>query len=99
MIRHVVTFVWNDDVDDEHVAAVAAGLDRLVATLPTIDNYRHGRDLGLGEGNADYVIVGDFASVDDYIAYRDHPDHQAFIAELIAGRVTQRSAVQYDVAD
>ena len=97
MIRHVVIFEWNDDVDDAHVAAVAAGLDRLAATLPTVGEYRHGSDLGLAEGNADYVIVGDFDSLEDYVAYRDHPDHRAFIADLIAGRVKHRSAVQYEV--
>lgn len=96
MLRHVVMFKWNDDVDDEHVAAVSAGLDNLAATIEQIDDYRHGRDIGLSDQNYDYVLVGDFKSADDYMVYRDHPVHQEFIAELIAGRVDRRAAVQYE---
>ncbi len=97
MMRHVVMFKWADGVDADHVAAVAAGLDNLAATIDQIKRYRHGPDIGLSDQNFDYVVVGDFDSADDYVAYRDHPVHQAFIAELIAGRVTERAAVQYDI--
>ncbi len=97
MMRHVVMFKWADGVDADHVAAVAAGLDNLAATIEQIKQYRHGPDIGLSDQNFDYVVVGDFDSADDYVAYRDHPVHQAFIAELIAGRVTERAAVQYDI--
>jgi len=31
--------------------------------------------------------------------YRDHPDHQAAIAAMIAGRVSARAAVQYEISD
>lgn len=99
MIRHVVMFQWADDVDDAHVAAVAAGLDSLVDVIPEIRRYRHGRDLGVNAGNFDYVVVGDFDSVDDYLVYRDHPTHQAFIQQLIVGKVSGRSAVQYEFDD
>lgn len=97
MMRHVVMFKWADGVDVDHVAAVAAGLDDLAATIEQIKQYRHGPDIGLSDQNFDYVVVGDFDSADDYVAYRDHPVHQAFIAELIAGRITERAAVQYEI--
>jgi hypothetical protein len=89
-------FTWNDDVDDAHIAATGAALDALVASIPEVCDYRHGPDVGLTDGNYDYVIVGEYASVDDYITYRDHPDHQAVIKQYIAGRVSARAAVQYD---
>ena len=47
------------------------------------------------EGNFDYVIVGDYASVEDYVVYRDHPEHQRIIAEMIKPHVAKRAAVQY----
>lgn len=97
MLRHVVMFRWADDVDDAHVAAVAAGLDELPGAIPEIVQYRHGPDVGINEGTYDYVVVGDFASADDYVAYRDHPVHRAFIERLITGRVTDRAAVQYEI--
>lgn len=98
MLRHVAMFKWADDVDEEHVAAVSAGLDRLPSVIEQIKQYRHGPDLGLSDRNFDYVVVGDFDSSDDYITYRDHPVHREFIAELIAGRTSERAAVQYEIS-
>jgi hypothetical protein len=89
-------FKWAEDVDDAHVEAVAAGLDALPEKIPGIQRYVHGADAGVNDGNFDYVVVGEFASADDYVTYRDHPAHQAFIAQLIAGRVVDRSAVQFE---
>ncbi|MFP5488956.1 MAG: Dabb family protein [Acidimicrobiia bacterium] len=99
MLRHVVMFRWAEDVDDAHVAAAAAGLDDLPRQIPEIVQYRHGADAGINEGNFDYVVVGDFASAEDYVVYRDHPVHQALIQQYIAGRVADRAAVQYEIAD
>ena len=98
MFRHVVMFSWNDTVDAAHVAAVAAQLDGLVAVIPEIKAYLHGPDAGLNPGNFVYVLVREFDTVDDYLVYRDHPAHQAFIAGFIAGRVASRAAVQYSTA-
>ncbi len=97
MFRHVVMFKWADDVDDDHVAAVGAGLDNLAVTIEQIKQYRHGSDAGLSDQNFDYVVVGDFDTADDYAVYRDHSVHQQFITELIAGRITERAAVQYEI--
>ena len=95
--RHVVLFTWNDSVDDEHLAAVEAGLATLPGLIPEIAEYRFGVDAGVNEGNFDFAVVADFASVDDYLVYRDHPDHRALIADLITGHVATRAAVQYSL--
>lgn len=97
MLRHVVMFKWAEDVDEAHVAAVAAGLDSLVDVIPEIRVYRHGPDVGVNADSFDYVVVGDFDSVEDYVTYRDHPTHQQFIRDLIAGRLAARAAVQYQL--
>lgn len=60
--------------------------------------YAHGADAGVNDGNFDYVVVGDFASVDDYLVYRDHPEHRAFLAQQLTGRIAARAAVQYHVS-
>ena len=96
MFRHVVMFKWNDDVDDAHVAATRAALDAVAAGVPEVADYRQGPDAGLTDGNWDYVIVGEFASADDYAVYRDDPEHQRVIAEFIKGRISDRAGVQYD---
>lgn len=97
--RHVVMFTWNDDVAPSHGEVAGNALSTLPGLIPEIVAYHHGPDAGINEGNADYVVVADFASRDDYLVYRDHPDHKSVIAAVIAGRVAARSAAQYDIAD
>lgn len=99
MIRHVVMFRWNDTVTDARLAAMTAALDALPGSIVEIAGYRHGADLGLAATNFDYTIVGDFASIDDFTTYRDHPEHQRFIADHITGRAAERAAVQYEFVD
>ena len=96
MIRHVVMFRWNDSVTEAQIAAVSAGLDALPGAIAEIVAYRHGPDLGLAPANCDYSITADFANFDDFATYRDHPEHQRFIAEHITGRVAERVAVQFE---
>lgn len=98
MFRHVVMFRWNEDVTSDEVSATGRALDALPALVPTILDYRHGDDAGVNSGNFDYVVVADFDDVEGYLAYRDHPDHQALIAAHIAGRVADRAAVQFEVS-
>jgi len=72
---------------------------QLPTTIPAIATYCHGADLGLAPTNFQYAITAEFASVDDFAAYRDHPEHQRFIADHITGRVAERAAVQFELAD
>ena len=98
MFRHVVMFEWVDGVDSADIDSMAAALDALVSTVPEVVSYLHGPDVGISEGNFDYVIVGEFASDDDYVVYRDHPEHQRIIADLVKPHVAKRAAVQYETA-
>ncbi len=97
MFRHVVMFEWKDGVDPADIESAGTALDALVVTMPEVISYVHGPDAGVSDGNFDYVIVGDYATVEDYAVYRDHPEHQRVIAELIKPHVAKRAAVQYFV--
>jgi Stress responsive A/B Barrel Domain len=99
VIRHVVTFRFADSVTEEQVAALSRALDGLPAAIPEIVAYHHGPDLGLNPANFAYAVTADFADVDGYTTYRDHPEHQRVIAEHITGRVTERAAVQLEFTD
>lgn len=97
MFRHVVMFNWTDDVDDAQVATVSAALDSLPGKIDVLRDYRHGPDVGISDGNFDYVLVADVDNAEDFATYRDHPDHVAVIKQVFAGKVAQRAAVQYEV--
>jgi hypothetical protein len=53
----------------------------------------------IGAGNFQYSITADFADADGFATYRDHPEHQRFIADHITGRVAERAAVQFEYAE
>jgi hypothetical protein len=97
MIRHCVTLTFSPDATAAQLAAVEAGLTGLPGSIPEIRAYSFGRDLGLAEGNATFVVVGDFDDVAGYVAYRDHPAHQQVIVDCIRPILVGRSAVQYEV--
>lgn len=93
--RHVVMFEFADHVDDDYTERVRAALDALPPQIEEIRSYVHGNDVGVSEGNWDYVVVADFDNVRDYITYRDHPAHVLMIEETVKGNLANRAAVQH----
>jgi hypothetical protein len=94
-VRHVSTFTFVDGVTEEQIANVTAGLEGLPDAIPEIEAFTCGPDAGLNEGNAHYSVVADFASIDAYLTYRDHPAHQAVLADRIRPILAARVAVQF----
>lgn len=97
MIRHVALFKWNDGTTPGQVQTVEAALSGLPAAIPEIAGYRFGRDLGLTDGGADFAVVADFASVEDWQAYLAHPAHLRVVEEAIAPIRESRVVVQYEI--
>jgi hypothetical protein len=95
MIRHVVMFRWKKSVDEAHVVATRHALAALPDLIPQIVSYSYGEDLGTASTTLDFAVTAQFDSVEDYVAYRDHPDHQAFVAAFVAPFVDDRFAVQF----
>ncbi len=97
MVRHVVMFRWKDGTSGDDLAAIKAGLRTMPDLIPQIRAYRFGTDLGVNDANWDFVVVADFASMDDYVTYRDDVHHQALINESIAPHIEERASVQYEL--
>lgn len=95
MLRHVVVFRFRDGTPPDAVSAIADGLGGLPAAIPEIRSYRFGSDVGINDGNFEFAVTADFADEADYLVYRDHPQHQQVIADLIAPHVADRAAVQF----
>jgi hypothetical protein len=97
VIRHIVLLTFADTATDAQIQAVEDGLSALPARLSQLQAYVIGRDLGLGEGNATFAVTADFATVDDYIVYRDDPEHRRVITEYIRPILAGRTAAQYEI--
>lgn len=95
MIRHVAVFRFVPGTSDEAIDGIDEALGRLPTVIPDIVAYRFGRDLGWSPDNADYVVVADFASQDDFTAYLSHPDHVAVVTGTIAPVLDVVTRVQY----
>ena len=75
MIKHIALFTFTDEATDEDVVAMESALAGLPAAIAEIRSYAIGRDLGLGGGNYDYAVIGEFDSPETYQTYATHPDH------------------------
>ena len=96
MIRHVVMFRFRDDADEAQRQAVHDAIATMPEATGVTETYTLGGDLGLGEGNFDFAVVGDFADQAAYLTYRDHPEHRRIVAEIIRPAITDRAAIQFE---
>ena len=94
MFTHIVTFKWRESGAD--AAAIAAALNDLALRLDGVSSYRCGPDAGFSPGAYDFAVMGTFTDRDAFVAYRDHPDHQRILAELIRPNVESRTVVQIE---
>jgi len=81
-INHVVFFSLTDPSES---AALIADCDQRLAAIPGITSYFCGTPLDTGRATVDAqydvgLYLG-FASIDDYAAYVDHPEHTALVEE------------------
>ena len=97
MIRHVSLLTFTPDASDARIDAIANALSGLPARLPKLRSYTFGRDAGINPDQASFAVVADFDNVDDYVAYRDDPEHRRILAELIAPILASRTAAQYEI--
>jgi hypothetical protein len=97
VIRHIALLTFVDGATAGQVRAVEDALSTLPARLPVLRSYAIGPDLGLAGGNATFAVTADFATVDDYVVYRDDPEHRRIITELIAPILAGRTAAQYEI--
>lgn len=90
---HVVTFKWRDGFSGEPVAAALA---ELIPRLEGVQSYRCGCDVGMSPGTYDFAVVGIFDSREHFVAYRDHPEHQRILHELIGPNLADKTFVQIE---
>lgn len=97
MFRHVVMFRWREGADQAAIAAARGALGELASAIPEVRSLSFGADAGVREGNYDMVVVVDFADVDGYRVYADHPAHLALISDHLLPLIAERAAVQYEL--
>jgi hypothetical protein len=92
---HIVSFQWKDSAPAD-VDAVVSALTALVPQLPGIESYRCGPDVGHTPASYDFAVVGTFTGRTEFENYRDHPEHQRILRELIVPHLENRVVVQLE---
>lgn len=95
MLRHVNLLTWKDGTDQTAVEALSEHLSGYAAAIPEIRGLWFGPDLGLGERNADFVIIVDFDDEEAFSRYLAHPAHGRMVGEFLRPIVESRHAVQF----
>ena len=93
MLIHCLTLRFTDSVTPTEVGAFRGALAALPDQLDFPVRIRHGRDLGERPTNADYAVVAEFESIEDFNAYLAHPAH----IDLPRGHVESLQSVQFVV--
>lgn len=93
---HIVNFKWKEHTTEADVAQLTTALRALAPGLPGVDSYRCGPDVSRTPDSYDYAAVGVFADRDHFVAYRDHPEHQRILKELILPHLDDRVLVQLE---
>jgi len=97
MVRHVVAFRFKPDATQADRQRINDGLEKLSGEIEEIRRYVFGPDLGLAEGNFDFVVVADFDDQAAYGRYAANDAHQTLIREAIRPVISERVAVQYEI--
>lgn len=90
-LRHIVLLTLDESCD---VDGLIAELRALPAAIPSLRRYDVGRDAGLSEGNATVAVIAEVDDEAGFVAYRDHPEHQRVLQELIHPHLVHRAALQ-----
>jgi len=98
MLRHTVVMTFADDLDPAGLDRVVAGLESLRG-IPVVRSLAVGLDAGISDRSADLILTVDFDNADDWQAYQDHPDHVAFVSDVVAPILLSRAAVQVQIDD
>ena len=91
---HLASFKWKDQTPAADVEKITAALTELATGFSGVESYRCGPDISRTPDSYDFAVLGVFGSRDDFLAYRDHPEHQRILKELIGPNLANRIVVQ-----
>jgi heme-degrading monooxygenase HmoA len=93
---HIANFRWTADTTAADVERITAALTALSPGLSGVESYRCGADVSRTPDSYDFAVVGVFSDREHFAAYRDHPEHQRILKELILPHLANRIVVQLE---
>jgi hypothetical protein len=93
---HLANFKWTEETTAGDVERITTALTALAPGLPGVGSYRCGPDVSRTPDSYDFAVVGVFTDREHFVAYRDHPEHQRILKELILPHLANRVVVQIE---
>jgi len=97
MIRHVVLLKWKENTPLQAIRELNDAFATLPALIPEIRQYQHGPDLGLYPGNADYLLVADFDSEQDFKSYVTNKKHREVMQNFSLPILESFHSAQFEI--
>ncbi len=97
MIRHIVLMNWKKSVTQDAINAISDGLNILPNKIPEILSYSHGHNTKIFKGNADYALIAEFNTEEDFKTYVFHPAHKELMAKTITPVLDSYQSIQFNV--
>jgi len=98
MITHVWSMSFTPDATEAQRADFVTAMFELPSKIEGVESFRSGVDLGLNPGNAEVVIIAEFADVDAWRSYLEAPAHVAFVEDHVNPLCASWGAIQFDAA-
>lgn len=96
MVRQIVLMRWTADATERSKRQVADALLALKGAIPGVLDVRLGHDIGVRSDNFDFAVSVDFDSREDYLLYREHPEHQRVVREVIRPVMAERAGAVFE---
>jgi len=98
-LRHINLLRWKDGTTQAAVDALGGELQRMAREIPEVRTLSYGPDLGLMDGNADFIIQEEFDDAGAFRRYAAHPAHERMIRDFLRPILAARHAIQFIASD
>ena len=82
------------ETKDQLIGRIMERMHQLPVLIPQIKSIRLGADVLHTPASYDLGLVVTFESKEDFLIYRDHPDHVK-VGQLISGAATERASIDF----
>lgn len=97
VIKHLVAFRFNEDLDPETVESVLAELATFPTLYPSMKRWALGRNISTRDDSMSHAFVVEFNSEDELLAYLHSDHHETFVREKWRGIVKRQAIVSFEV--
>ena len=96
MFEHIVLFKTKKGILQEQKQEIIDSLKELTTHIPQIISLTTGHNISDRNQGLDIGLKVTFQEVADFHIYRDHPQHQKILEEIIRPNIEDVIAVDYD---